>query len=74
MAKEKDEEKETPGGAADPDEDFFKERGIDDPEERDVIRKRASVLAYHEYAKTKAEKASKDKGKAKKGARWFDKD
>lgn len=61
--KEEEDDKNKPG--ADPDEDFFKERGIDDPEERDAIRKRASVLDYHEYSKSKRETEGKNKKKKK---------
>jgi hypothetical protein len=57
-----------PAPPTDPDEEFFSAEGISDPEERNAIRSRARVLAYHEWRKKKQEeetKGSKRKGSSK---------
>jgi len=52
-----------PPTASDPDEEFFSAEGISDPDERNAIRGRARVLAYHEWRKEQKEKDRKKKPK-----------
>jgi hypothetical protein len=59
---------------SDPDEEFFSAEGVTDPDERNAIRARARVLAYHEWRKDKAEKEAKEKGKKTKGKPWYQND
>jgi hypothetical protein len=55
-----------PPPITDPDEEFFAAEGITDPDERNAIRGRARVLAYHEWRKEQKEKdGKKPKGKSK---------
>jgi hypothetical protein len=65
-------EKNSPPPNSDPDEEFFAAEGVTDPDERNAIRSRARVLAYHEYRKEKAEKEKK--GNKPKGKPWYQSD